>query len=173
MQEVFRGLWNYWVDVFKVLVNFLVIRKRSPSPVRNKRSNDYQQRRGDAPDKRSNNCKQSSTSERAMLLSKWRKNYCSTREEVSSKIEELCRLDQEQIISQEKNIWTRSTPADLYYIRDQNNPKIIRGTTKLAQICDEFNENLVLRAKKVNAMKPPYEPPPRKNRARVCKHKCK
>lgn len=41
----------------------------------------------------------------------------------------------------------------------------------MKQLCDRFNEDLVLRAKKINAAKPKYEPPPRKNRARICKHK--
>lgn len=109
--------------------------------------------------------------ERDIILSKWRKNYCSTKEEVSNRIEELSKLDQEAIIAQEKNIWTRSTPSDLYYVKDENNSKITRATPRLMEICDWFNENLVLRARKINAKKPKYVPPPRKNRLRLCKHK--
>lgn len=112
-------------------------------------------------------------SERDKILSQWRKNYCSTREEVSSKIEELAKVSQEDIIESEKKIWTRSTPADLYYVRDDEKPKVIKSTPKLLQLCDTFNERLVLRAQKVNELKPKYEPPPRKNRARICKHKSK
>lgn len=92
---------------------------------------------------------------------------------MSCKMEELSKVNQADVIEKEKHIWTRSTPADLYYARDETNPKIIRATTKLLQLCEMFNENLVLRAKKVNALKPKYEPPPRKNRARLCKHKSK
>lgn len=113
------------------------------------------------------------TLERDKLLTNWRKNYCATREEVSNKIEELSKVSQEDVIEKEKHIWTRSTPADLYYVRDEKNPKIITATPKLLQLCEIFNETLVLRAQKVNALKPKYEPPPRKNRARVCKHKSK
>lgn len=80
-------------------------------------------------------------------------------------------MSQEDAIEKEKHIWTRSTPADLYYVRDEVNPKIIAATPRLFQLCEVFNETLVLRAKKVNELKPKYEPPPRKNRARVCKHK--
>lgn len=113
------------------------------------------------------------TLERDKLLSSWRKNYCATREEVSSKLEELSKVNQEDVLEKEKQIWTRSTPADLYYVRKEENPKIIHASTKLLQLCDVFNESLVLRAKKVNELKPKYEPPPRKNRARLCKHKSK
>lgn len=113
------------------------------------------------------------TSERDKLLSNWRRNYCATREEVSTKIEELSKINQDDVLEKEKHIWTRSTPADLYYARDEENPKIINATPRLLQLCDAFLENLVLRAKKVNELKPKYVPPPRKNRARVCKHKSK
>lgn len=113
------------------------------------------------------------TVERDKLLSNWRKHYCATREEVSTKMEELSRLNQEDILEKEKNIWTRTTPADLYYTRDEENPKIIKATPKLLHLCEVFSENLVLRTKKVNELKPKYEPPPRKNRARLCKHKSK
>ncbi|RZC39854.1 Pep deformylase, Ribonuclease 3 and/or dsrm domain containing protein, partial [Asbolus verrucosus] len=111
------------------------------------------------------------TKERDLILSKWRKNYCSTREEVSNKIQELSKLDQEAVLEQEKKIWTRSTPADLFYMKDESNPKVTKATAKLKQICDHFEETLVMRAKKVNNTKPKYVPPPRKNRARLCKHK--
>lgn len=164
-------------------------RKASP-PSRNRRSsNTYAKRRSrsrsrDKPStgreaiSRNKSCNNLNTpnsiaSERDQLLSKWRKNYCATGEEVSSKIEELSKLNQEDVLEREKNIWTRSTPADLYYVRDVNNPKIVRATPKLLALCEVFNENLVLRAKKINEMKPKYDPPPRKNRARLCKHKCK
>ncbi|KAI4457702.1 ribonuclease iii [Holotrichia oblita] len=113
----------------------------------------------------------SATSEREILLSKWRKNYCATREEVTRKMEELNSDSDEDILEKEKKIWTRTTPADLYYQRDEANPKLIKGTERLFKICETFKEELVLRTKKVNATKPHYEPPPRKNRARICKHK--
>ncbi|KAL3289704.1 hypothetical protein HHI36_023104 [Cryptolaemus montrouzieri] len=111
------------------------------------------------------------TEERKQILEKWRKNFCSTREEVSNKLEELNHYNHEEAIEQEKCIWTRTTPADLYYERDEMNPKIIHGTKKLQQLCALFKEELVSRARKINAAKPPYIPPPRKNRARMCKHK--
>lgn len=79
----------------------------------------------------------------------------------------------EDILEKEKKIWTRTTPADLYYQRDEANPKVIKGTERLLKICETFKEELVLRTKKINATKPIYEPPPRKNRARICKHKSK
>lgn len=80
---------------------------------------------------------------------------------------------QEDTIEKEKKIWTRTTPADLHYTRDENNSKIIRASDRLLKFCKKFNEELVLRSQKVNQLKPKYEPPPRKNRARLCKHKCR
>lgn len=111
------------------------------------------------------------SSERKILLSKWRKNYCTTREEISKKIEEMNSDDDEDILAREKKIWTRTTPADLYYQRDENNPRITKGTPRLLKVCQQFKNQLISRAERINAMKPVYEPPPRKNRARICKHK--
>lgn len=111
-------------------------------------------------------------SERESLLAQYRKDYCATSEEMSNKLEELSKFTQEETIEREKLIWFRTTPADLYYARDDNNSKIIQGTFKLQEVCDKFNEELVLRSQKVNANKPKYEPPQRKKKTRLCKHKC-
>ncbi|XP_044262279.1 ribonuclease 3 isoform X2 [Tribolium madens] len=147
--------------------------QRSRSPKRRSRSPRYSRYR-----KRSRSRSRSRSrphekpiKERDLILSKWRKNYCSTREEVSNKIHELSKVDHEEALEQEKNIWTRSTPSDLYYRKDENNARITKATKRLTQVCDKFNDNLVLRAAKINKLKPKYEPPPRKNRARLCKHK--
>ncbi|XP_017776911.1 PREDICTED: ribonuclease 3 isoform X2 [Nicrophorus vespilloides] len=110
-------------------------------------------------------------SERAQILSKWKKNYCETKEQVSKKIEELYTNNQDELIEKEKVKWTRTTPADLYYVRDEKNPKVLNATHRLIALCDYFESNLVKRAKKINEVKPVYVPPPRKNRARLCKHK--
>lgn len=112
-------------------------------------------------------------SEREEILSKWRQNYCSTERQITDKLEELATMATDDILEKEKSIWTRTTPAELYYIRDENNSKIIRATPKLIQLTEKFHETLVLRASRVNSLKPKYEPPPRKNRARLCKHKSK
>lgn len=79
----------------------------------------------------------------------------------------------DDILETEKKVWIRSTPAELFYTRDENDLKMIRATKRLIKLCDEFNEELLERAGKINALKPKYEPPPRKNRARLCKHKSK
>lgn len=107
-----------------------------------------------------------------MILSKWRKDFCATSDEISRKMLELSN-NQDESLEKEKSIWIRTTPADLYYVRSDENPKVIRATERLLKLCDTFNEELVLRREKINAKKPKYEPPPRKNRARLCKHKCK
>ncbi|KAK5650502.1 hypothetical protein RI129_001531 [Pyrocoelia pectoralis] len=140
--------------------------RRSPSP----------ERRSYRPSTRSSYSKNEKkspkeVSERDLILTKWRKNYCYTGEQVCDKIRELSNIGVDEIIEAERNIWTRTTPADLYYEKDPSNPKITIATERLLKVCEMFKENLVLRAKKVNEMKPKYEPPPRKNRARLCKHK--
>lgn len=106
-----------------------------------------------------------------MILEKWRKDYCSTREEINKKIEEITKKNKETTIQEEIKMWVRSTPAELYYERDSQNPMIIRATDRLIALNKVFLEDLVLRAQKINALKPKYIPLPRKNRARVCKHK--
>ncbi|CAG9823289.1 unnamed protein product [Phaedon cochleariae] len=109
--------------------------------------------------------------ERDQLLSKWRSNYCSTEEQLTDRLEELAELSVDDIVEREKSIWTRSTPAELFYERSENNIRLVTATPKLEALCKEFNETLVTRARKINATKEKYEPPPRKNRARLCKHK--
>lgn len=79
----------------------------------------------------------------------------------------------DDILEREKKVWTRSTPAELFYIRDETDMKIIKATPKLVELCQRFENELVTRAEKINELKPKYVPPPRKNRARLCKHKSK
>ncbi|XP_046992547.1 ribonuclease 3 isoform X1 [Schistocerca americana] len=110
-------------------------------------------------------------SERDALLRKWRQNYCSNIAEMQMKLEELSKLKPEQILEHEKKVWTRSAPADLYYARDENNVKVMRATPKLTALCDKFEDEIVKRAQKVRESQPPYEPPPRKKRLRLAKHK--
>lgn len=141
------------------------LRSRSPHYSRRNRYRSRESRQPQRP--------KTSTNERDVILSKWRKNYCSTSEEVSNKIQELEKIDQEESLKQERKIWTRSTPSDLFYNKNDQNPKITVATEKLVEVCEIFEERLVLRAKKINEGKPKYVPPPRKNRARLCKHKSK
>lgn len=102
-----------------------------------------------------------------MLLLKWRKNYCSTQEELEKRVGELGLSSEDP----EEPSWTTSTHAKSYYKPDAANPKVMRGTAKLTKLCDTFRDMLVRRAEKVNAEKPEYVPPPRTSTARLCKHK--
>ncbi|CAH1953379.1 unnamed protein product [Acanthoscelides obtectus] len=121
------------------------------------------------PSRTSNDSKKAT--EREQILQKWRRNYASTTQEITNKLEELKNLTMEEFLERESNIWTRSTPAELYYVRDSNDLTKTKATPKLVQLCEIFREQLVMRARKINALKPKYEPPPRKNRARLCRHK--
>jgi len=50
------------------------------------------------------------------------------------------------ILENEKKIWTRTSPADLYYVRDEDNPKIMKGSFKLQELCMTFKRVLIDRA---------------------------
>nr|WJN65753.1 Drosha transcript 2068 [Hypothenemus hampei] len=110
-------------------------------------------------------------SERDAILQEWKTNYCNTPQKITERLEEYVRKSNEDIINKEKAIWTRSTPSELYYQRDEHNYKVFKGTDKLIELCRMFKDTLVERAQKINQLKPPYELPPRKNRQKVCKHK--
>ncbi|XP_025264792.1 ribonuclease 3 [Camponotus floridanus] len=109
--------------------------------------------------------------ERELLLEKYRRNYCATSKDIERKLNELSAMGSEGILESEKKIWTRTAPADLYYFRDENNPKIMKSTVKLQELCVTFKKLLIDRATEARALQPPYDPPPRKTRARLCRHK--
>ncbi|XP_039307474.1 ribonuclease 3 [Solenopsis invicta] len=109
--------------------------------------------------------------EREILLEKYRRNYCATSKDIRRKLSELSAMGSKGILESEKKIWTRTSPADLYYVRDENNPKIMKSTAKLQELCLTFDTVLINRAAAARALQPPYEPPPRKTRARLCRHK--
>lgn len=75
-----------------------------------------------------------------------RRNYCATSKDIKRKLNELSALGSKGILENEKKIWTRTSPADLYYIRDENNPKIMKSTSKLQELCITFKRVLINRA---------------------------
>ncbi|KAF6215586.1 hypothetical protein GE061_010342 [Apolygus lucorum] len=109
-------------------------------------------------------------SKRKELLDRWRLNNCSTSNEMSDQLEEISKMKPEDIIEKEKNFWTRTAPADLYYVRCDDNPKVSKGTEKLINLCDKFDFELVKRSARAKEGKPAYEMPHRRNK--VHHHKC-
>ncbi|XP_039446763.1 ribonuclease 3-like [Culex pipiens pallens] len=101
-------------------------------------------------------------SEREAILTKWRKNYCETPEDIRRKLAELTN-------DEEKSSWVRSSPADLYYRRVSD--KVVESTPRQDALCSLFESELIERAQKVRSKQPPYQPPPRKHKVRVCRHK--
>ncbi|XP_053693070.1 ribonuclease 3 [Sabethes cyaneus] len=101
-------------------------------------------------------------SEREAILSKWRKNFCETPEDIRRKLAELT-------TNEEKSTWVRSSPADLYYRRVSD--KVVEGTPRLDALCVLFERELLTRAERARAKQTPYQPPPRKHKIRVCRHK--
>lgn len=65
---------------------------------------------------------------------------------------ELSAMGSEGILESEKKIWTRTAPADLYYSRDENNPKIMKSTVKLQELCMTFKKLLIDRATEARAL---------------------
>lgn len=97
--------------------------------------------------------------ERQQLLEKWRKDFCTTGEDMKRKLEEL----EEEVVS-----WIRSSPADIYYSRVQD--KIVKSTPRLDTLCNLF-ENLIERSEKVRAEQIPYNASNlRKKKVRPCRH---
>ena len=58
-------------------------------------------------------------------------------------LRDLAKLSPEEVIEQERKVWIRSAPADLYYERDRENPCIMRATHKSRQLLARFQEKLV------------------------------
>ncbi|XP_055639954.1 ribonuclease 3 [Toxorhynchites rutilus septentrionalis] len=101
-------------------------------------------------------------SERAAILSNWRKNYCETPDDIRRKLAELIR-------NEEKTSWVRSSPADLFYRRLSD--KVVESTQRLDALCGLFETELLERADRARAKQTPYQPPPRKQKVRICRHK--
>ncbi|XP_050428632.1 ribonuclease 3 [Adelges cooleyi] len=110
-------------------------------------------------------------SSKGHLLNKSKRRGMKTAEELSAELEILSKMSVDQIINAEKKVWTRSAPADLYYEKPEENPKITVGKENVIKLCDEFDRVLGKRATAINALKPLYNKP-RKNNVKVHKHKC-
>ena len=88
----------------------------------------------------------------------------SSRDERSSVVKEVQvkqEMTPEEIIEQERKVWIRSAPADLYYQRDKENPNIMRATQKNISLLNKFEEKLVS-ASETERHKNPIEAAPRR-----------
>lgn len=102
--------------------------------------------------------------ERDKLLVKWRSNYCETSDDITRKLAEM---DQ----NENKDLWIRSSPADVFYKRCESGDT--ESTNRLDTLCTLFDQELVGRGPKIREKQPPYHTPPRKRKHKVCRHKCK
>lgn len=102
--------------------------------------------------------------ERDQLLVKWRSNYCETSDDITRKLSEMDP-------NENKDLWVRSSPADIYYKRCENGD--VESTNRLDTLCTLFDQELVGRGPKIRETQPPYKTPPRKRKHKVCRHKCK
>lgn len=68
------------------------------------------------------------------------------------RLSELSAIGSEGILENEKKIWTRTAPADLYYVRDENDPKMMKSTLKLQELCVTFKQLLIDRAAAARAL---------------------
>lgn len=71
---------------------------------------------------------------------------------------------------EEKEYWIRSSPADIYYKR--TNGSEVMSSPRLDTLCDLFEQGLLNRAANLRNKLAPYVPPPRKRKAKICRHKC-
>lgn len=75
-----------------------------------------------------------------------------------------------ELANEEEQVsWIRSSPADIFYRRLRDN--VVEGTQRLEALCTLFEKELLQRATKVKASQVPYNPPDRRRRMRVCRHK--
>ena len=95
---------------------------------------------------------------RKPLSSSDRKSYRDW--EPPAKFPEPVSLTAEEIIENEKKTWTRCAPADLFYVRDESDPRLMKGTEKLQCVIDEFENELINRGKKARQNQPKFEDPP-------------
>lgn len=102
--------------------------------------------------------------ERDQLLVKWRSNYCETSDDITRKLAEMDP-------NENKDLWIRSSPADVFYKRCDNGD--VESTNRLDTLCTLFDQELVARGPKIREKQPPYHTPPRKRKHKVCRHKCK
>lgn len=102
--------------------------------------------------------------ERDQLLVKWRSNYCETSDDITRKLAEMDP-------NENKDLWIRSSPADVFYKRSDNGD--VESTSRLDTLCTLFDQELVARGPKIREKQPPYNTPPRKRKHKVCRHKCK
>lgn len=139
-------------------------RRRSASP-QNKRRAQTTERQPDQPLPVSHQAANDlhGETERDRLLNKWRSNYCETPDDIANK---LAQLDSEL----ETKYWIRSSPADIYYKRTTASE--VEAMPRLEAMCSLFSEALVNRGIEARAKQKPYEPPPRKKKQRLCRHRC-
>ena len=74
--------------------------------------------------------------------------------EKKSPVPEPVSLTAEEIIENERKTWTRCAPADLFYVRDENNPRLMKGTDKLQTVIKEFENQLINRGKVARERQP-------------------
>lgn len=102
--------------------------------------------------------------ERAIILEKWRSNFCETSEDIARKLEEMSE-------DAEKECWIRSSPADLFYKRTLMNE--MEGTSRSETLCTLFETELIKRGQNARLTKPAIDQQPKKRKHRVCRHKSK
>lgn len=113
------------------------------------------------PEQNQNACEKT---ERAIILEKWRSNFCETSDDIARKLEEMSE-------NTEKECWIRSSPADLYYKRTSLNE--MEGTSRSETLCTLFDSELIERGQRARKEKPAVDQQPKKRKHRVCRHKSK
>lgn len=86
------------------------------------------------------------SSDREKILEEYRKNYCTTSQDIIKKMEEWSKEHNSDVEDIEK-VWFRSSPAELYY-HTLEGAEGVEQTEKLAEICELFQISLIDRGRK-------------------------
>lgn len=140
-------------------------RSRSRSKVRS----SWRSRSGSRSNLNSSPRSETPPTESLNSLDKWRMNNCCSEREMAEKLTSIAAMEAEEIIAEEKKIWTRSAPADLYYTKrtDDNSYVCTEKTRTVSKLFKSVIQEFVFAKKS----KMPFDyTANRKKRKTKCSH---
>uniref|UniRef100_T1IMV5 Ribonuclease 3 n=1 Tax=Strigamia maritima TaxID=126957 RepID=T1IMV5_STRMM len=127
------------------------VRRRSRSPRRSPKRESHSRR------KEKSRSRSHSPERKSRDVAKSREISSNTNNEKNIKVaseDKVEEIDLDTQLEKETSIWTRCSPADLYYQRSDDNPKIMIATPKLIAIHERFDNELIQKFKKAQEKKP-------------------
>ncbi|CAG0884564.1 unnamed protein product [Darwinula stevensoni] len=59
------------------------------------------------------------------------------------------KISAEEMLQEEQVLFIRCSPAELFYERDEQNPRLMKGTTQLKKLCEQFKVQLGTRVERI------------------------